>query len=219
EKSCCCKCITLVLLAFAAFFIANLIGGLIHWQAYQGRFTIPKHLHYSTKFPLFKGFNSEFPLFKGFKSNNDRMEHLIDFSESDRIVWKRAPECIVKSTDDGGTAIDLGPLCPQYGEIVLEAYSYDTTLYTESSYGRRFGEFKHRVMYGEQWRGLIEFHEDHTDLTISDPTGLVWSETVTMPHTPCDDYEKGYYLGPYFGGNPRAPEQIWVNFEDVPSTL
>ncbi|GIQ80443.1 hypothetical protein KIPB_001243 [Kipferlia bialata] len=140
--------------------------------------------------------------------------------QSDRIVWNRAFECVVPSSDGDGTAIDLGPLCPQYGEIELGAYSYDTALYTDNDYGRHLIRFKHRVMYYEQWRGIIEFYEDHTDITICDPTGGdVWSETITMPHTQCDKYDKGYLLGPYFGGNPRAPDTMWINFEDVPEPL
>jgi hypothetical protein len=113
--------------------------------------------------------------------------------DSDRFVWR--------ATTDGN--------------IQLAAYAYDQGKKPFQNEGTLLKTFTTTIAPQQKVGSKIEWFLDRTEYSLFDENGTLL-EMVTIEHeNTCANYNRGYMLGLYFGGNCRAPDRVTVCFQET----
>ncbi|KYQ94456.1 hypothetical protein DLAC_04754 [Tieghemostelium lacteum] len=138
------------------------------------------------------------------------MPHHID---SDRFVWRRDPACLIFNDSK---VVGEVPNCPTAGQVQIAAYAYDlgNKPYQNSSL---LTQFDTQLMVSQNYTMEIIFEETTGiyNLYTSIEDGQVLLETHTIQHTACTEYDHGYLLGFYYGGECPAPDYVSVCYEKI----
>ena len=130
--------------------------------------------------------------------------------DSDRFVWRR----LLTSWECGANDTVLTPSTPPLPQIELAAYAYDdgNLPYQNSSL---LTVFSTKVTVGVQFNLRIEYLPTSSVYTLLDGRGSLL-ETHTINHRYCDEYEHGYNLYFYFGGECTftTPSEIFVDYSN-----
>jgi len=132
--------------------------------------------------------------------------------DSDRFVWRRHIDCLILN---GSHVIGTVPNCPKANLIQLSAYAYDkgNIPYQNASLEALFN---FAVEVGQNYTYNIIFTPTEGVYTLysSLESGRKFIESHTIKHTPCDEWDHGYVLGLYFGGECPAPQYVSICYED-----
>lgn len=113
--------------------------------------------------------------------------------DSDRFVWRAAAD----------------------GAIELAAYAYDNSRKPFQNEGTLLKTFVTTIQPEQKVGSKIEWYSDRTEYSLFDENGNLL-ELITIEHeNTCSDFERGYELGLYFGGNCRAPDRVSVCFQET----
>ena len=113
--------------------------------------------------------------------------------DSDRFVWRAASD----------------------GSIQLAAYAYDQSRKPFQHEGTLLQTFVTTIQPDQIVGSKMEWYLNRTEYSLHDDSGSLL-EVITIEHeNECSNFERGYELGLYFGGNCRAPDRVSVCFQDA----
>ena len=99
--------------------------------------------------------------------------------------------------------------CPYLNLVQVAAYAYDDghIPYQNASLLHIFPTL---LNIEAVYTLTLNFNPVNTVYTIWDAAGTTVLEQFTMKHRSCNNYQQGYGLGLYFGGQCPAPQQVSI---------
>jgi hypothetical protein len=129
-------------------------------------------------------------------------------NDSDRFVWRRPTSCI---KFQNGRVVGEIENCPLKDKIEIAAYAYDQKRKPFQN-ADLLKPFKYLLDVNKFYSFRIVDENEKTRYLLSDEGGKLIESHVIL-HTKCSAYERGFYLGIYFGGFCPAPQAVTICYQ------